>query len=171
MFVPNSLPAKSVMEFVAYAKAHPGKLTLASPGTGSTSHLAGELLKQMARIEGGCDVEVHARPAALRVRSSGAVAVCGGRERRAQRRCRPRRHSLVAARLCINRPLAAMRRPREEHQRRWAGFGAIALILLFVRRCLRERDRRAFTRPISSSTSLPCQRDPGAQPAIPRRKR
>jgi hypothetical protein len=28
------------------------------------------------------------------------------------------------------RPLAAMRRPREEHQRRWAGFGAIALILL-----------------------------------------
>jgi tripartite-type tricarboxylate transporter receptor subunit TctC len=51
MFVPNSLPAKSVMEFVAYAKAHPGKLTLASPGTGSTPHLAGELLKQMARIE------------------------------------------------------------------------------------------------------------------------
>jgi tripartite-type tricarboxylate transporter receptor subunit TctC len=39
------------MEFVAYAKAHPGKLTLASPGTGSTPHLAGELLKQMARIE------------------------------------------------------------------------------------------------------------------------
>ena len=31
MFVPNSLPTKSVMEFVAYAKAHPGKLTLASP--------------------------------------------------------------------------------------------------------------------------------------------
>jgi tripartite-type tricarboxylate transporter receptor subunit TctC len=41
MFVPNSLPTKSVMEFVAYAKAHPGKLTLASPGTGSTPHLAG----------------------------------------------------------------------------------------------------------------------------------
>jgi hypothetical protein len=66
----------------------------------------------------------------LRVRSSAAVAVCGGRERRAQRRYRPRRHSLVAARLCITPPLAAMRRPREEHQRRWAGFGAIALILL-----------------------------------------
>ena len=46
MFVPNSLPTKSV-----YAKAHPGKLTLASPGTGSTPHLAGELLKQMAGIE------------------------------------------------------------------------------------------------------------------------
>jgi tripartite-type tricarboxylate transporter receptor subunit TctC len=51
MFVPNSLPARSVMEFVAYARAHPGKLTLASPGTGSTPHLAGELLKQMAGIE------------------------------------------------------------------------------------------------------------------------
>jgi len=51
MFVPNSSPAKSVMEFVAYAKAHPGKLALASPGTGSTPHLAGELLKQMAGIE------------------------------------------------------------------------------------------------------------------------
>ena len=51
MFVPNSLPTKSVMDIVAYAKAHPGKLTLASPGTGSTPHLAGELLKQMAGIE------------------------------------------------------------------------------------------------------------------------
>src|SRR6201982_2838013 len=51
MFVPNSLPTKSVMEFVAYAKAHPGKLTLASPGTGSMPHLAGELLKQMAGVE------------------------------------------------------------------------------------------------------------------------
>jgi tripartite-type tricarboxylate transporter receptor subunit TctC len=51
MFVPNSLPTRSVMEFVAYAKAHPGKVTLASPGTGSTPHLAGELLKQMAGIE------------------------------------------------------------------------------------------------------------------------
>jgi tripartite-type tricarboxylate transporter receptor subunit TctC len=51
MFVPNSLPTRSVMEFVAHAKAHPGKLTLASPGTGSTPHLAGELLKQMAGIE------------------------------------------------------------------------------------------------------------------------
>ena len=51
MFVPNSLPAKSIMEFVAYAKANPGKITLSSPGTGSTPHLAGELLKQMANFE------------------------------------------------------------------------------------------------------------------------
>src|SRR6266480_5139548 len=51
MFVPNSSPAKSVMEFIAYAKAHPGKVTLASPGTGSAPHLAGELFGQMAKID------------------------------------------------------------------------------------------------------------------------
>ena len=51
MFVPNSLPATSVQEFVAFAKANRGKVTLASPGTGSTPHLAGELLKRMAGIE------------------------------------------------------------------------------------------------------------------------
>ena len=51
MFVPNSSPAKSVMEFIAYAKAHPGKITLASPGTGSAPHLAGELFRQMAKID------------------------------------------------------------------------------------------------------------------------
>src|SRR4029079_12712562 len=51
MFVPNSLPVRSVKEFVAYAQAHRRKVTLASPGTGSTPHLAGELLKTMAGIE------------------------------------------------------------------------------------------------------------------------
>ena len=51
MFVSNSLPAKSVREFIALAKANPGRFTLASPGTGSTPHLAGELLKRMAGIE------------------------------------------------------------------------------------------------------------------------
>jgi tripartite-type tricarboxylate transporter receptor subunit TctC len=51
MFVPNSSPAKSVQEFVALARASPGKLTLASPGTGTTPHLTGELFKRMAGIE------------------------------------------------------------------------------------------------------------------------
>ena len=51
MFVPNSSPAKSVMEFIAYAQARPGKITLASPGTGSAPHLAGELFRQMAKID------------------------------------------------------------------------------------------------------------------------
>ena len=51
MFVPNSLPVKSVSEFIAYAKANKGKLTLASPGTGSSPHLCGELFKHMAGLE------------------------------------------------------------------------------------------------------------------------
>ncbi|MGA7486223.1 MAG: tripartite tricarboxylate transporter substrate binding protein [Xanthobacteraceae bacterium] len=51
MFVPNSSPAKSVKDFIAFAKANPGKLTLASPGTGSAPHLTGELFKRMAELE------------------------------------------------------------------------------------------------------------------------
>jgi len=51
MFVPNTLPVKSAREFIAYAKANPGKLTLASPGTGSSPHLCGELFKHMAGID------------------------------------------------------------------------------------------------------------------------
>ena len=48
MFVPNSLPVKSVSEFITYARANKDKLTLASPGTGSSPHLCGELFKHMA---------------------------------------------------------------------------------------------------------------------------
>ena len=51
MFVPNSLPVKSVREFIAYAKANKGKLTLASPGTGSSPHLCGELFKRMGGLD------------------------------------------------------------------------------------------------------------------------
>jgi tripartite-type tricarboxylate transporter receptor subunit TctC len=51
MFVPNSSPARTVREFIDYARAHPGQLTLASPGTGSTPHLAGELFKHMAGLD------------------------------------------------------------------------------------------------------------------------
>ena len=45
-----SVPAKSVAELIAYAKVNPGKVSMASFGTGSASHLAGELLKMMAGI-------------------------------------------------------------------------------------------------------------------------
>lgn len=41
------LPAKNVNEFVAHLKANPGRLTFGSPGTGSSPHLAGEMLKSM----------------------------------------------------------------------------------------------------------------------------
>ncbi|MFL6796786.1 MAG: Bug family tripartite tricarboxylate transporter substrate binding protein [Xanthobacteraceae bacterium] len=51
MFVSNVVPVKSVSEFIAYAKANKGKLTLASPGTGSSPHLCGELFKHMAGLD------------------------------------------------------------------------------------------------------------------------
>jgi tripartite-type tricarboxylate transporter receptor subunit TctC len=50
MFVPNSLPARSVKEFIAHAGANPGKLSFASPGTGTAPHLCGELFAQTAGI-------------------------------------------------------------------------------------------------------------------------
>jgi tripartite-type tricarboxylate transporter receptor subunit TctC len=45
-----SLPVKTIPEFIAYAKAHPGKINYASGGNGSSSHIFGELLKTMAGI-------------------------------------------------------------------------------------------------------------------------
>ncbi len=46
-----SVPASTVAEFIAYAKANPGKINLASFGTGTISHLAGELFKIMTGVE------------------------------------------------------------------------------------------------------------------------
>ena len=54
MEVTNSLPVKNVAEFIAYCKAHPGKLNMASSGSGTSVHLSGELFKAMT----GCDM-VH----------------------------------------------------------------------------------------------------------------
>ena len=51
MFVPNAVPARSVQEFIAYARENHGKLTMASPGTGSAPHLCGEYFKRTAGIE------------------------------------------------------------------------------------------------------------------------
>ncbi len=45
-----TFPAKTVPEFIAYAKANPGKINMASPGIGSSVHLAGELFMKMASV-------------------------------------------------------------------------------------------------------------------------
>jgi tripartite-type tricarboxylate transporter receptor subunit TctC len=46
-----SMPVNTVPEFIAYAKANPGKINMGSPGNGTSSHLAGELLNMMAGID------------------------------------------------------------------------------------------------------------------------
>jgi tripartite-type tricarboxylate transporter receptor subunit TctC len=50
MVVTPSFPVKTVPEFIAYAKANPGKITFASGGNGSTPHVTGELFKVMAGV-------------------------------------------------------------------------------------------------------------------------
>jgi tripartite-type tricarboxylate transporter receptor subunit TctC len=57
MRVPNvlvvnpSVPAKTLPEFIAYAKANAGKINMATAGNGSTPHISGELFKQMAGVD------------------------------------------------------------------------------------------------------------------------
>ncbi len=51
MVVNPSFPAKSVPEFIAYAKANPGKINMGSPGVGTSPHMAGELFKFMAKVD------------------------------------------------------------------------------------------------------------------------
>ncbi len=51
MVVNPSVPAKTVPEFIAYAKANPGKLNMASVGNGTMPHVSGELFKMMAGVD------------------------------------------------------------------------------------------------------------------------
>ena len=51
MVVNPLVPAKTVLEFIVYAKANPGKINMASSGNGSVSHVFGELFKMMAGVE------------------------------------------------------------------------------------------------------------------------
>jgi tripartite-type tricarboxylate transporter receptor subunit TctC len=51
MVVHPSVPAKTVPEFIAYAKANPGKINMASPGVGAANHIFGELFDMMTGVE------------------------------------------------------------------------------------------------------------------------
>lgn len=51
MVVHPSFPTKTVPEFITYAKAHPGQIGMASPGIGTSPHMAGKLFKFMAGVD------------------------------------------------------------------------------------------------------------------------
>lgn len=51
MVVHPSVPAKSLAEFIAFAKANPGKITMASGGNGASSHISGEMFKMLAGVD------------------------------------------------------------------------------------------------------------------------
>ena len=51
MEVNPAVPAKTVPEFIAYAKANPGKINMAHAGSGHTTHLCGELFKSMTGVD------------------------------------------------------------------------------------------------------------------------
>ena len=72
MMVHPSVPAKTVPEFIAYAKAHPGKINMSTPGIGSINHVAGELFKMMAGVN---LVAVHYRSSQFPDLLSGQVQV------------------------------------------------------------------------------------------------
>lgn len=72
--VSPSVPATTVPELVAYAKANPNKLSFASPGVGTAPHLAGELFKMMSGIN-MTHIPYHGAAAALNDLLSGQVQV------------------------------------------------------------------------------------------------
>jgi tripartite-type tricarboxylate transporter receptor subunit TctC len=74
MEVNPAFAAKTVPEFISYAKAYPGKLNMASPGNGSGPHLAGELFKLMAGVD-MVHVPYRASPPALTDLIAGQVQV------------------------------------------------------------------------------------------------
>jgi tripartite-type tricarboxylate transporter receptor subunit TctC len=74
MEVNPSFPAKTILEFIAYAKAHPGEISFASAGNGSVAHVTGELFKMMTGVD-MLHVPYRGAPPALTDLISGQVHV------------------------------------------------------------------------------------------------
>jgi len=79
MEVNPSFPAKTVPEFIAYAKAHPGEISFASAGNGSVAHVTGELFKMMTGVN-MLHVPYRGAPPALTDLIAGQVHVMFGHD-------------------------------------------------------------------------------------------
>ena len=103
MVVNPSVPAKTVPEFIAYAKANPGKINMASAGIGASSHVAGELFKMMTGVN-LTHVPYRGSPPALTGLLGGQVQVYFG----------PIAGSIEYVRAGTLRPLAVITAKRSE---------------------------------------------------------
>ena len=165
MVVNPSVAAKTVPELIAYAKANPGKLTLASSGKGTVSHVAGELFKMMTEVQ-MLSRALSRRPA--RERRPDRPAMC----RRCSTRCPPPSSYIKAGKL---RALATI------DEKRSAALPDVPLMTDFVpgydasalfgigvpkgtprrdRRTSQQGDQRHSRRPRASRRSLPISAPP-----------
>ena len=136
--VTPSLPAKTLPEFIAYAKANPGKINMASNGVGSGPHVAGELFKMMAGVD-LVHVPIHGQSLFRPDRRPGPGDVLA---------------DPGVDRLCQVRPVAAARRRLYDTDCSIAGRADRGRVSARLRRQRLARHRRAESTPPDIVESL-----------------
>ena len=114
MMVNPAVPAKTVPEFIAYAKANPGKINMSSPGIGSANHVLGELFQMMTGVKlvhvpykgsqfpdllsGQVQITFNPLPSSLNFIKTGKLRALGVTSQRVRRCCRIPRPSANSCR-------------------------------------------------------------------------